>query len=63
MANKAKWDQIVDLKTACVPNKEVVKRLNVDLKQFRMREISFMNQVQPLVSKSQAECAQSGPSP
>ena len=29
MANKAKWDQIVALKIAYVPNKEIVKRLIV----------------------------------
>ena len=32
MANKAKWVQIVDLKTACVPKKENVKRVNVGRK-------------------------------
>ena len=32
MANKAKWNQFVALKTACVPNKEIVKRLNVGRK-------------------------------
>ena len=28
MANKAKWDQAVALKAACMTNKEAVKRLN-----------------------------------
>ena len=32
MANKAKWDQIVALKTACVPIKDIVQRLNVGRK-------------------------------
>ena len=41
MANKAKWDQIVAVKTACVPNKEIVKRPNGGWKMVRMLGISF----------------------
>ena len=52
MANKAKWDQIVALKTACVPNIEIGKRLKVGRKtvwnacnQFQESSITSSKQI------------------
>ena len=49
MANTAKWDQLVNLKTDGVNDKEIVKQIKVSLKRLKILGNSSKNQTQPLI--------------